>query len=401
MSEALELAALVSPLEIKEFLSNTFGRAPYLARGTEGRFNGLVSWSTLNDILSHHRLEWPRLRLADGGEPVRVEEYSEEVTRRNGPSYRRLLPARLLEVVRKGATIALDNVDQLHAPLDELAFNLERQLGATVFINLYASWGPQFGFDVHWDDHDVIVLQVSGQKRWRIWEPTREWPLYRDIDSAPMPDREPVMELVLEEGDVLHVPRGWWHIAEADAGPSLHITVGIDRPTVMDLVNWLVDGLRADVEFRKPLLRDSPRENGAYLRHIIEESIRQRLDRGDFIQEYLQFVDGRSRAHSCFSLPYDVGDGPLAPFRDEAAITVLFPRATLEQREDGSAVLGANGRRWSFAPRAMPVLRHLLSRRRQLVSELVLQCQGSISPSDVKSLLAVLVEGGVIAVASV
>lgn len=49
--------------------------------------------------------------------------------------------------------------------------------------NLYASWSVTEGFGVHWDDHDTVVIQLDGAKRWWIYGTTRPFPLYRDIED--------------------------------------------------------------------------------------------------------------------------------------------------------------------------------------------------------------------------
>nr|WP_179769448.1 cupin domain-containing protein [Streptomonospora nanhaiensis] len=64
-----------------------------------------------------------------------------------------------------------------------------RNLSTRVQVNAYASWTSVQGFGVHWDDHGVIVVQVSGRKRWRIYGFTRHAPLYSDQRPRPAPPR--------------------------------------------------------------------------------------------------------------------------------------------------------------------------------------------------------------------
>ncbi|WSC07830.1 cupin domain-containing protein [Streptomyces scopuliridis] len=53
---------------------------------------------------------------------------------------------------------------------------LEHWLRTGVQTNLYASLTAREGFGVHWDDHDVIVIQIDGAKRWKLYGPTRTAP---------------------------------------------------------------------------------------------------------------------------------------------------------------------------------------------------------------------------------
>jgi len=73
-------------------------------------------------------------------------------------------------------------------------------------------------------------MQVAGRKRWVVWEPrTLRRPLRSQMRGRP---HEPPVEKgqmvfngTLHAGDVLHVPRGWIHQAEAVTDePSLHYT---------------------------------------------------------------------------------------------------------------------------------------------------------------------------------
>jgi len=50
----------------------------------------------------------------------------------------------------------------------------------------------------HWDDHDVFILQVSGEKRWRVYGVTRPYPLYRDVDANTECPKEIVWEGILQ-----------------------------------------------------------------------------------------------------------------------------------------------------------------------------------------------------------
>jgi hypothetical protein len=69
-------------------------------------------------------------------------------------------------------------------------------------------------------------------------------------------------EGTLEDGDLLYIPRGWWHVALPLAEPTLHLTVGIHNRTGLDLLRWLAERMRASETFR----RDLPRMSSAQVR---------------------------------------------------------------------------------------------------------------------------------------
>jgi len=119
----------------------------------------LFSWSSVNDILRHHRLDTVKLRLMKGGEQLPPESF---IKGRYG-----LAASELTNEVREGATLIINSVDEIYEPITLLVERLERRLEVAVQANMYASWRVFRGFDLHWDEHDVIVLQVAGMVKGR------------------------------------------------------------------------------------------------------------------------------------------------------------------------------------------------------------------------------------------
>ncbi|MDH6538519.1 hypothetical protein M2167_001029 [Streptomyces sp. SPB4] len=54
-------------------------------------------------------------------------------------------------------------------------------------------------------------------------------PLRPDVEAPAKPERPPLAEVVLQAGDMLYVPRGWWHAVAATERWSLHRAAGV-RP---------------------------------------------------------------------------------------------------------------------------------------------------------------------------
>jgi Cupin superfamily protein len=83
----------------------------------------------------------------------------------------------------------------------------------------------------HWDDIEAFCLQLEGRKRWKVYAPSKEARLPRvsseDFTDDDMQDQEPVLDVILEPGDLLYMPRGWVHQGITLAGNehSLHLTV--------------------------------------------------------------------------------------------------------------------------------------------------------------------------------
>ncbi|WP_392957705.1 JmjC domain-containing protein [Streptomyces sp. LN245] len=222
---------------------------------------GLMTWDDLNQILASHRLQPPRMRLSRAGETLLVGGYTTPVATRRHTVWHRLHPAELHARLKEGASLALDSIDELHPPLGRLCEAIERELRTRVQVNLYASWSATEGFGVHWDDHDTVVVQLDGAKRWRIYGTTRPFLLYRDIEDPGEAPTEPVADLVLWPGDVLYVPRGVWPAVSADQGTrSLHVTCGLQTGPTMMSRRWAGFG---GGRWSPPACRTASRGNGA------------------------------------------------------------------------------------------------------------------------------------------
>jgi hypothetical protein len=385
----------VAPLEVSQFLSSVQGQAHHRFPGTAGRFASLLPWSTLNTVLRQHRLEFPRLRLAMDGDVVPAHTYTEMVTPKRGGPIPRLLSAPLGAHLRNGATLVLDAVQELVDPVADLAASLEHDLRERVQVNLYAGWGKTHGFDVHWDDHDAFILQISGRKRWRVHGATRPAPLYRDVEPPPQPPTEPIADFMLEDGDALYVPRGTWHDVSAVGEESLHITIGFNPANGIDLVTWLADQLRVNEAFRRDLPRFGTAEDrtrrSAELRAGLEELLTP-----DVVDRFLMDRDAQAPALPRLGLPW-AATADLLPPDDAVNVRLLTPRAVLN-RGGATVTMLAAGSRFVFASAAEPVLSALVESPSQAIASLVSLAAPSLDRGTVRALLGELITQGLLAV---
>ncbi|MER5969163.1 cupin domain-containing protein [Streptomyces sp. NPDC002055] len=351
----------------EDFLAQVYGRAYRHFPGEPGRFGGLLDWSDLNTLLTHHRLEPPRLRLSVDGEALPQHAYTVPVTTRRNTVWQQLKPAELHRHLAEGATLVLDAVDELHPGIGRLAQALERHLHTGIQVNAYASWTPKEGFGVHWDDHDVLVLQIDGAKRWRIYGPTRQAPLHRDTDVPEPPPNEPIIELVLNAGDMLYLPRGWWHAVAASEGVhSLHLTCGMQTATGADLLRWLSEDLRRELCVRSDLPRFGTEEEKADLMRSLRDLVMKEFGDSDLLDRFFAVRDATERARLVPSLPYVEGIPP----DPSLTVRLVTARALIGSDEEGNTVLTAGGEEWTVSAQARPLLTRLLDGERHRLDSL-------------------------------
>ena len=185
-------------------------------------------------------------------------------------------PNQIIEGYRDGATVVLQGLHLTDPHLARFANNLALELDQPVQINAYLSPSSARGLDVHFDYHDVFVVQLDGTKRWRVWSPTER---SRDPIGGthtvprPRPDElgAPILDLVLEPGDVLYLPRGHPHVAETTDRASAHLTVGLLAITWHRVVRRAIDDeiaagrLRSSIPLSTldPVQADAPADGAA------------------------------------------------------------------------------------------------------------------------------------------
>ena len=224
-----------------------------LPGGAADRYAGLLSIADLDAFLRTDAARHPRVTMADGGRQGSAAIPPDEYLQTEGS---RIDLPRLLARHDAGGSLVVSQFHELHAPLAQLCRGLEKVFLHPVQANIYLTPPGAQGFRVHFDTHDVLVMQVSGAKSWRVWDdipfplPSRATPWANKQSPAGTPHA-----LTLNPGDALYLPRGVMHEAAAQTGdaPSLHITIGFLEASIADMLRELLEILEAE----NPTLRAS------------------------------------------------------------------------------------------------------------------------------------------------
>ncbi|MCP9487316.1 MAG: cupin domain-containing protein [Gaiellaceae bacterium MAG52_C11] len=248
-AHALERA--IAPIEADRFLSENWERRPLVVpRAEDGRFDDLLSVRDVDRLIAETAIRLPGFRLVKAGE--KVSGYASDISWRPAPFTGVANVRRVLAEFERGATIVLQGLHHSWLPLARYCRHLEAFLGQPAQANAYLTPHGSQGLPVHHDTHEVLSLQVAGEKRWLVYEPALELPLktqrYRSELGAP---GEPVLDITLCAGDTLYLPRGWLHQALTSETDSLHITVGVNVRTWLDEARLALESSADDVEFRR------------------------------------------------------------------------------------------------------------------------------------------------------
>ena len=391
-------ADLVRPMSPDEFFRVQHGqRKPMLFRGPAERFASLMTWSDLNEVISVRNLKPPQLRVWTDGQRIpgtdllsrshglgSQPEHSVGATI-DGHSLTRHLQNR--------ATLVVDSIGTVHAPVNRLIAAIEAGLGTHATANLYVSYRHQRGFATHWDNHDVYVLQVRGSKVWQLFGEVRRAPTEVDVAPNLLPPPRPIWSGTLDSGDVLFIPRGWWHDAripeERDGEGSIHLTAHVRQYTGRDVLIWLAAKLAAGSElFRVDVPMHAGAEAAASYRRalgsVVEEAWRQ-FTVEDFAADMRAAWSEGTRLH----LDERV-DPWTRPDWDAHRIVVCgAEQATLRAGQDaGSFDLVANGFTYCFDDRCKPIVATMLRAGGVCVGDLKRLDPERYPPAFVDGLLA-------------
>ena len=358
---------LIAPLTRDEFLNTHWGKSFAHLNGPGGRFASILSWDQLNSMLEYQRLGPQQIDLVHDGKPVDRKRFLEFPAGR-AP---RLKSAGLVSALSEGATLVVDNVDALVPSVRQIAEAVEHVLRTTTSVNLYAGWRAQKGFDLHWDAQDTLILQASGRKQWKVYRPTREHPLEPDAETAPAPTAAPVWDGVLEDGDALYLPRGWWHVATPLNEPSLHLTVTMVPANGLDLARWMAERLKRHTEVRQnvPHLATGD-ERRAYARRLRDLVAAEWTD--DVVDRFLEEWQSQIPLRPVVHLPKSPIDQS-APIALDTRVRLATARHLIfeEPHGDGPRYFHACGVRFECAPDLVPALAMLSGTDSHAVSELI------------------------------
>jgi lysine-specific demethylase/histidyl-hydroxylase NO66 len=232
------LGWLLAPLTVETFLTEIWGHSHYhVSRKCPEYFDTLFGGSaSVDQLLGLFRPDLSLVRL------VRENDKKEPYHYRRSDGG--LDVAGIGHDFADGYTIVLESIHRYVRAIASLLHAIEVELNFATQVNAYFTPPESQGFVPHYDEHDVLIMQIRGSKIWH---------LYDGIDVAPRAAlrHEPAAadalpsptDVLLEVGDVLYLPGGRVHAAEATSEVSVHLTVGVQAPTLLLLVTRALNSL--------------------------------------------------------------------------------------------------------------------------------------------------------------
>lgn len=366
-------AWLLAPHTIEEFSEKYYERAPLLIRRLQpDYYASIFSLAELERVLFSVELTPAFLRVAKNGTDLRVEAYTRksQITdraSRNTMQIDVIDPHRVSSLFAQGCTVVLENLQDCCAPVGKLTGKLEAFFGHEVFAGYFLTPPGSQGLPVHFDTMDTIVMQIEGRKRWRMYAPELELPLQllQRSDKKKYDLGSPVLDVELEPGDMLYLPRGTFHEPTTGADAfSLHVTLGL-IPLRWNAVleRALLNAALESVELRRST--HVPLDRHALMRAL----------EAAFSAENLHHTLASMEASYAASHAHDL-NGQLSQvlkadeLTSESSVALRADALYDVKEKDGSVLLGIAGTELTLPGTALAILQALSEHERMHVSQL-------------------------------
>ncbi|XP_012789071.2 ribosomal oxygenase 1 [Sorex araneus] len=249
---------LIAPMPPDHFYRRLWEREAVLVRRQDHTYyQGLFSTADLDSMLRTEEVQF--------GQHLDAARYVNGRRETLNPPGR-ALPAAAWALYQAGCSLRLLCPQAFSSTVWQFLAVLQEQFGSMAGSNVYLTPPNSQGFAPHYDDIEAFVLQLEGRKLWRVYRPrhpAEELALTSSPNFSQEDLGEPVLQTVLEPGDLLYFPRGFIHQAECQDGVhSLHLTLSTyQRNTWGDFLEAVLPlavqaAMEENVEFRRGLPRD-------------------------------------------------------------------------------------------------------------------------------------------------
>ena len=311
------LDAILAPMSVSEFLKDYYGKTFVHIPGNADKFPGVMDFDIFTRLLNMTSI-WSSKSLEVVIDRARIDPraYCNPAPNRDGQEILQPDPDKVMDFLRKGASLVANDIDALTAGASGIAKGLEEGLNVKAQGNLYYSWKQRQAFASHYDTHDVFAVHLVGEKNWRIYQNRVPSPIRHDAffvsEEFQDKNRGPVVaEITMKPGDVLYLPRGQYHDALASSEGTIHIAFGATGVIGLDFLGAMSDMVVGSEKFRLNFPR--PEEGrGALKKHIemLSAEFAKIAKSDDFLGRFEQFQADFHYKRGGIQIPA-IGEDPL------------------------------------------------------------------------------------------
>jgi ribosomal protein L16 Arg81 hydroxylase len=245
--------SLLYPVSENDFFANYFEKKSlHITRKNPSYFDSILKLVDIDALIASNRLDFPMINMIkkDGHKAL-----APWISRTN---YDQKLPIDKDEVyqqISNGQTLTVNTIHRFIPKLHNYLFELGARWGVSFAANAYITPSGNQGFDWHYDNHDVFILQMNGTKSWDLEKNEPFLPDENYKSTSPIKTNIKEYEtIILKEGDTLYIPRGLYHRAIAENESSVHLTIGFSGTKNYQIFEQLLQESYRKKEFRQSIL---------------------------------------------------------------------------------------------------------------------------------------------------
>lgn len=211
---------MIHPVTPDRFFSELWEKKPLLVKRHTPDYNrGWFSTAEFDKMLRQENIHW--------GVNLDATSFVNDKRETHNQSGRAHAPV-VWDMYQAGCSMRLLNPQTYSRNVWKVLSVLQEYFGCCVGANIYLTPPGTQGFAPHYDDIEAFILQLEGKKHWRLYSPRNDdevLPRFSSGNFSQSEFGEPILDTVLEAGDLLYFPRGTIHQGDATDEHSLHITV--------------------------------------------------------------------------------------------------------------------------------------------------------------------------------
>ncbi len=229
--DPLTTEELLAPVSPEEFFQNYWEtRHLVISRNNPDFYRSVLEFDELDRHFQSTQLPAQYLRMVRNADEIPPSRWAQFNHFPDGSALQVVVLEKVLALYEQGTTIVLNAAEGRIPSLGEFSEGVVRDWHLdTAQANLYLTPPNAQGFAAHLDRHCVLILQIHGEKTWKIYPMGADHPI--ENKEGKFKHRGPggalVQEVVLRPGDLLYLPRGQIHEACTSDAASLHVTLGL------------------------------------------------------------------------------------------------------------------------------------------------------------------------------
>jgi ribosomal protein L16 Arg81 hydroxylase len=277
-------ARLLAPVTVADFFGDYWETQPlHVSRAAPGYHDNVLRLSALDEYFQAGNLNPSFLRVVKSNVDCELETWTVIEKRKNTDPYRVVLTEKLFWLFCSGATLIINAAQTAIPSLKSWCTDLQRELEIAIQSNIYITPPQGEGFGFHYDPHDVFILQISGSKRWRLYDYDVRLPVTTEpLAISTYEGATPQQTIDLQAGDLLYLPRGTVHYASTSNEASIHVTVALMSHYKFNLLEDLALIAREHENFRRALPHgfSNPKRRESFIEEFTTElrNLVQQLD---------------------------------------------------------------------------------------------------------------------------